>query len=268
MLGVLDDYVLNNAEVRENPEYLNGKTNRKTGSIEISVKGLAGKVMILDADTKDIRINSFHTGSLQADHTSPIYQAAYTWAVNNGKRVVPDYSYTPEGTFRRISHMLSSMLRHATTRHLFPHAEVRAGFTGGDNPSDVRFTGTVGYLAWKEATMALQQMEDNDITRYEREIYPSDGAALSGAVETASRDDAEDPAEKRVRPRVGVKTYQRASWVALWLRAQRLAGPGESEGSTGHEADQRAEFPSLSAGALMSASFDDALRQRGRKQRR
>ena len=51
-----------------------------------------------------------------------IYQAVSTYALNNGLRFAPDpREITPIAERRRISHMISSALRHQTTRHLQPY---------------------------------------------------------------------------------------------------------------------------------------------------
>ncbi|QIF01914.1 hypothetical protein [Roseimicrobium sp. ORNL1] len=51
-----------------------------------------------------------------------IYQAVQTYAHNNGLVFIPDgRDVTPIAQRRRISHMISSMLRHRTSRHLQPY---------------------------------------------------------------------------------------------------------------------------------------------------
>jgi hypothetical protein len=53
-----------------------------------------------------------------------IYQAAMTYAYNNGLKFRSDPSGTTDiAKYRRISHMLSSALRHGTTRHLSPYGK-------------------------------------------------------------------------------------------------------------------------------------------------
>ncbi len=50
-----------------------------------------------------------------------VYQAAMTYALNNGLQFSPDpRSVTKKALRRRVSHMLSSALRHGTTKHLSP----------------------------------------------------------------------------------------------------------------------------------------------------
>lgn len=52
-----------------------------------------------------------------------LYQAAMTFAYNNGLKFIPDASVSRIAKLRRNSHMLSSALRHETTRHLWPFSE-------------------------------------------------------------------------------------------------------------------------------------------------
>jgi hypothetical protein len=57
-----------------------------------------------------------------------VYQAAATYALNNGLKLIPDPSgVTPIAGGRRISHMLSSSLRHGTTKHLLPWSQQADG---------------------------------------------------------------------------------------------------------------------------------------------
>lgn len=55
------------------------------------------------------------------------YQIAMTWAHNNGKVMTPDSVITHVNRLRRTEAMVSSMLRHGTSRHLEPHPDQFVG---------------------------------------------------------------------------------------------------------------------------------------------
>lgn len=69
---------------------------------------------------REIRPGVWEADALQARPAgAQLYQAAMTWAHNNG-HVLRAYELSPINRLRRTSNMLSSTLRHGTTRHLEP----------------------------------------------------------------------------------------------------------------------------------------------------
>ncbi|MCP5231115.1 MAG: methyltransferase, partial [Zoogloeaceae bacterium] len=63
-----------------------------------------------------------------------VYQAVATWAYNTGRVFIGDPDgLTDKAVVRRTEHMLSSALRHGTTRHLRPAAEQAMPWKAGDD---------------------------------------------------------------------------------------------------------------------------------------
>ena len=83
-----------------------------------------GHITIQNADRKNCYISASEANSSGRGSASGsrLYQVAFTWAHNNDKVIGPD----PAGLsrineMRRTFNMLSSALRHGTTRHMKPH---------------------------------------------------------------------------------------------------------------------------------------------------
>ncbi|MBP7950374.1 MAG: hypothetical protein KA004_12025 [Verrucomicrobiales bacterium] len=264
---VLRDFGLPTAEIEVIPNYYNNHLHQKTGSIEISLPGVKGKVMLLDTDRKDVRINSYYTGNLEPFQTSAIYQAAYTWMLNNGKRSVPDYKYTDDGIFRRVSQMISSALRHKTVRHLHPHRQVRLGFVGGEGEADPRLAFTIGELAYNEAKMTLQRLVNSGINPYGRKVPGTHGAgdAIESEMAVAPSDEQETTKAQRMHVRIGKATADRASWVALWLRTHREFQRRGHLGDVGNVPEQRPDYPALPPRSLYTQpdTFEELLKKSG-----
>lgn len=264
---VLRDFGLPTAEIEVIPNYYNNHLHQKTGSIEISLPGVKGKVMLLDTDRKDVRINSYYTGNLEPFQASAIYQAAYTWMLNNGKRSVPDYKYTDDGIFRRVSQMISSALRHKTVRHLHPHRQVRLGFVGGEGEADPRLAFTIGELAYNEAKMTLQRLVNSGINPYGRKVPGTHGAgdAIESEMAVAPSDEQETTKAQRMHVRIGKATADRASWVALWLRTHREFQRRGHLGDVGNVPEQRPDYPALPPRSLYTQpdTFEELLKKSG-----
>ncbi len=64
---------------------------------------------------------------------SRAYQIAMTWAHNNGKTLVPDRVITVVNRLRRSEAMISSAMRHKTTRHLDPHPDQYVGLLSDED---------------------------------------------------------------------------------------------------------------------------------------
>ncbi len=179
-------------------------------------------------------------------HATRLYQAIYTWAHNNGHQIVPDTGYTKDGAFRRVSHMLSSALRHGTMQHFMPHS-TQVPALAGLRLTPESFTEDVGLLAAVEADMTLARApflgdiwEKHDL---HRALHDSSSAAtrriVAGMQETKSRLNQEN---RRASLRVGKSTAQRA-----FLAHHRLLGEAhrQSLGVAGREPAQGRERKSL-----------------------
>jgi hypothetical protein len=99
-------------------------------------------IQINDPDGNAPSINSYYSNSEAA---TPIYQAIYAWAHNNGKVIVPDSVTTDTGLYRRNSQMLNSALRFGTTEHMRPNPENNLDWREGDHAYNI------GEMARKEA---------------------------------------------------------------------------------------------------------------------
>lgn len=90
-----------------------------------------------------------------------LYQAAMTYAHNNSLKFIPDDAVSPIAKVRRTSQMLSSALRHRTTRHLSPYGRspsandsVAGAWRDDDSPQ--AYTHNLELLAQQE----LQNVSD------------------------------------------------------------------------------------------------------------
>lgn len=109
-----------------------------------------------------------------------LYQAALSWAHNNGYIVMPGAEITEINELRRTSQMLSSALRHGSTRHLVPHnKQTLRGWVIGD------FEGNVERLATEEARRVFSALPEAMDLSYDpargRFIETASGTALSDA---------------------------------------------------------------------------------------
>lgn len=113
-----------------------------------------------DPETKEARgwlTLTRHSGNVwEADATkarplgAQLYQAAFTWAHNNGQ-VVKGYILTDINILRRTSNMLSSALRHGTTKHVIPSPEQGVQWSDDDNQN-------IAALARRELELVLQKV--------------------------------------------------------------------------------------------------------------
>jgi len=175
-----------------------------------------------------------------AELSTSAYQAIYTYARHSGKTVVPDDQYLPDGTYRRVSHMLSSALRHGTTRHMLPHKDAKLLFqhwmrdeSGVESREE--FLHNVGLLAWQEARFALQyqpQLGDHGYDPVTDSLY---SAAPNASPKTQESSKVSESGVKALigkqaidtEGKVGYGTAGRAMLLAHWL-AQHEAGQGRS----------------------------------------
>lgn len=103
------------------------------------------------------------------EHSTPINQAAYAWALNNGNKMVEDPGgLLYLGVLRRTSQMLSAALRAGTTRHMEPGPYSK--ITGWrEEKSEADFFHNVGLLAMKEAELVHERLKGLDALRYDGE---------------------------------------------------------------------------------------------------
>ncbi len=73
----------------------------------------------VDPSEKTLSVNSaiLESDSTKSGGGSNVYQLAATFAHQHGLKFVADYTVSPKAQNRRISHMVSSMLRHGTSDH-------------------------------------------------------------------------------------------------------------------------------------------------------
>lgn len=107
--------------------------NRKP-TLTLKTKNKAGEfVKILDIFEADSATPFVVIGNSELGQNvggAYAYQMAFTWAHNNGKRMVPDPAgLTVINRLRRTEAMISSALRHGTTKHLEPHVEQYVALT-------------------------------------------------------------------------------------------------------------------------------------------
>jgi N12 class adenine-specific DNA methylase len=184
-------------------------------------------------------------------HATPLYQAIYTWAHNNGFQIVPDSGYTAAGAFRRISHMLSSALRHGTTKHFTPHTKqvpALAGLTG--KPES--FAEDIGLLSAIEADLTLAKApflsdiwDEYDL---DRALHDSSSAATrritAGLQATKVRLNQEN---SNAPLHVGTATAKRAFLAHHRLLSDTLRGDTgrQLSGVAGRQSEERRERESL-----------------------
>lgn len=109
---------------------------------------------------------------------SALYQLAGTFAHNNGAVFIGDPAgLSQEAQYRRTEAMISSALKHGTTRHLEPHERQKVPWTPGDDQANLEallFASASRYLS---AIPALRDVAwSTERGRFER---VSDGTAVS-----------------------------------------------------------------------------------------
>lgn len=113
---------------------------------------------------------------------TPIYQAIYAWAHNNGQVIYPDVSLSRIGELRRTAQMLSSALRFGTTRHLQPASEQELDdWITDDTPEATQHN--IGLLARKEAELTLDRLPELRGYRYsEGNFYDDRGTRIHNSL--------------------------------------------------------------------------------------
>ncbi|MBP7949195.1 MAG: hypothetical protein KA004_06020, partial [Verrucomicrobiales bacterium] len=91
-----------------------------------------GQATIVHTSAGEVYIDSSSLASdvERSGGGAQVYQAAQTYAANNGLQFRADSIVSPKAQVRRISQMISSVLRHNSTRHLNPLFTFRDGATG------------------------------------------------------------------------------------------------------------------------------------------
>jgi hypothetical protein len=143
----------------------------KGGELLITSNGEAGrKIYSVDASPNLIR--------QPKDGGSQLYQAAFTWAHNNGVTIQVD-TLSKVNELRRTSAMLSSALRHNTTDHLLPAASQQVPWKRGDHETNIA---ELARAEMKKVFTALPAAEKLAIA-YDREaiIDPASGNDLPPA---------------------------------------------------------------------------------------
>jgi hypothetical protein len=176
----------------------------------------------------------YHINSLMGtgQWSTQIYQAIYTWAHNNGFQIVPDTGYTAVGAFRRISHMLSSALRHGTLSHMVPHKQHVPALAGIRGSAD-SFAEDIGILAATEADLSLAKVPELSDWWAQHDLHASLASTSDAATQRLAsgleeiRRQLEEANSSLERRRVGDSTNRRAFLVAHRLSPDRpQRGPG------------------------------------------
>ena len=145
---------------------------------------LAGYLLGSPSDPmRTILLDISHTGKIHvnsvfgADYSTPIYQAIYAWAHNNGQKIVEDpLGLSDVGQLRRTSQMLSSAIRYGTTRHMEPgpRSGIRGWREGNDETTTVH---NIGLLAMREAELVRERLPFAQQMRY----VPEEDAFYDGS---------------------------------------------------------------------------------------
>lgn len=165
--------------------------------------------------------------------SAAIYQAIYRWAANNGFKIVPDTSTSPDGNYRRTSHQLSSALREGSAEHFEPTKDQlgRMELTSLDDWRALNFEEKVGALAKAEVAYVGERMPALDTYDYiwgkdqilDARRNPISADRLGEAVDRFHRDSITDGA--RESERVGGATARRYLAARALLREkQGLSG--------------------------------------------
>lgn len=102
------------------------EVSARSGTGWILFAGPNGHVYVFETESYNPHINSGGAGShwMKSGGGSQLYQAAFDWAHNNGKTIVPHPGgITSINSIRRTSNMLASAVRWGTTRHMVPHED-------------------------------------------------------------------------------------------------------------------------------------------------
>jgi N12 class adenine-specific DNA methylase len=184
-------------------------------------------------------------------HATPLYQAIYTWAHNNGFQIVPDSGYTDAGAFRRISHMLSSALRHGTTKHFTPHTKQVPALAGLSGTPEA-FAEDIGLLSAIEADLTIAKAPFlSDIWRdydLDRALHDSSSAATGRITAGLQATKVRLNQENRDAPlHVGAATAKRAFLAHHRLLSDTLRGDTgrQLSGVAGRQSEERRERESL-----------------------
>jgi hypothetical protein len=146
-----------------------------------------GRAIVLDLGIPgEAYVNSARAG----EHSTPIYQAIYAWAHNNGHRIVEDpVGLSNIGQLRRTSQMLSSAIRYGTTRHIEPGPfSGIQGWSDGDGEADV--ARNIGLLARREAELVRERLPFVRQMRYapeERAFYDGNQKLSAGDLKSYLR---------------------------------------------------------------------------------
>jgi len=196
--------------------------------------GNPGRTIILDLSVPgEAYVNSSRAG----DHSTPIYQAIYAWAHNNGQRIVEDpVGLSDVAQLRRTSQMLSSAIRYGTTRHIEPGPfSGIQGWNSGDGESEV--ARNIGLLARREAELVRERLPFVRQMRY----APRENAFHDG---------------KRRLPAEDLASYLRQRIAGFDPKFARGVGPATLKRALVTLAAERAEFGGF--GLLVGASAKEA----------
>lgn len=196
-------------------------------SDQITFKTPQGELSITDTDSAP-EIYAAIAGSKgkKQGGGSQLYQAALTWAHNNGKKIYPSNALTPINKFvRRTSNMLSSALRFGTTKHMVPDETQGVKWKKGNDSYNI------GHLALREMEQVFKAVPDLQKLTFDfdtAKVLDERGSEVTPAdLEQRLRDDKESSFDRGI----GRSTAQRAIITASALReleSSQAAGDGGS----------------------------------------
>lgn len=130
--------------------------------------GPEDKIYLMKDTDRSFRVDSAEAGR----NSTPIYQTIYTWAHNNGYQINEDHEMTPDGVYRRASQMLSSALRHKTTRHMTvgPKSGIENQWIRNDDSPEA-IAHNIGLLANLEAEVAIKRLPQLASLRYDMDTH-------------------------------------------------------------------------------------------------
>ncbi|MDR1191340.1 MAG: hypothetical protein LBK60_06725, partial [Verrucomicrobiales bacterium] len=175
---IADETIIRRETIEEDID--NPDENGKPGTTEVisfyNKSNPTSRIRVNNPDSHFVSVNSYYNEGRTA---TPIYQAIYAWAHNNGKVVVPDHTTTPDGLFRRNSQMLNSALRFGTTDHMRPNPETGLDWRRGEHAHNI------GEMAKREAQFVSELFNGLfDGWRYDANrdtFYDDSGTAIQPA---------------------------------------------------------------------------------------
>jgi hypothetical protein len=194
-----------------------------------AIESPGGGIYLLKKDASDYFVDSSDAGK----YGTEIYQAIYAWAHNNEKVIHEDRAMYDDGIYRRTSQMLSSAIRHKTTKH-FTIGKLSGieNWAAGDSPAATEHN--IGLLALRERDLVMNRLPELKSLRYDiptRSYYDGEFRIPDAEVKTYIERRIEGM-DQGVSSRVGHATARRV----LFIDALERSWTGASESTlVGHQ---------------------------------